>query len=474
MLAVSTLPSTEEPSDTTSSMASPANELPARLAQHLGESRLIRPGARVLVALSGGLDSVTLLHLLRFYDVVENVDLHAAHYDHGMRADSAEDRRWVEGLCRAWELPLHVGMARTPPRGEADARALRYSFLAETADAIDADHIVTAHHANDQAETVWFRLSRGTGVRGLGGIPARRGRIIRPLLPFLRTEIAAYAAASGIQHREDPTNVQLSFARNRIRNVVLPALERVRPGVTRLLAGIAADAARLEERWQRATEDVVRAVLAVRDDDAIELARDALRTYDRAVRARVVRTAFHRLGSTLSRSGTRTALEFITSGAAGGAIELAGGVRLERTFDKFVLRRADAPVSVADHPLVIHEPGTGSGMAVIGGTGFVVDWSTSERDTHGDTAVFDPTALRFPLELRGWRPGDRIRFDYGSKKLKKLFAERRVAREARSRVPVLVESSGAGHCVIWIVGHAQVTVGRSQNGPRFRITVRHA
>src|SRR5690606_8586295 len=145
--------------------------------------RILGVHQRVVVALSGGLDSVVLLHLLRF-GTARTVC--AAHFDHAMRSDSGADALWVSGLCRAWGVPLAAARAEDPPRSEAAARELRYAFLHAAAERFAADALATAHHADDQAETVLFRLARGTGLAGLAGIPARRGIIARPLLAFTR------------------------------------------------------------------------------------------------------------------------------------------------------------------------------------------------------------------------------------------------------------------------------------------------
>lgn len=447
--------------------------LPERLAGHLHESGLVRRGARVLVAISGGLDSVSLLHLLRFGRGM-GVELCAAHFDHAMRAGSEEDLLWVRGLCRAWDVPLRTGVAETPPRGEAAARDARYAFLQQVAAQLGAELIATAHHADDQAETVLFRVLRGTGLHGLAGIPARRGSIVRPLLPFRRAELAEYARVVGLHHREDPTNVRLTYARNRIRHVLLPALERVHPGVAALLASVASDAAEVNVRVRRVVDRAFEDAVKVREDGAFELARDVLLRYHPTVRARVMRSALYRLGRALDRTGTRVTLEFIRSGASGGVIELAGGVRFERNFDRLVLRRVATPVPATDRKLVIGAASEGGGEAVIGDTRFAVHWSRTATEDVGYAAVFDPTALRFPLELRGWQPGDRIRLAYGTKKLKKLFAERRVARGARSRIPILAEG-GDGDRILWVVGHARAAVAvPALEGPRLQITVTHA
>src|SRR5690606_39531002 len=146
----------------------------------------------------------------------------AAHFDHGMRPGSAADAEWVAGLCEAWRVPLERERAASPPRSQAEARAARDRLLQHAAARVGADRIATAHHADDQAETVQNRSIRGTGLRGLAGIPERRGRIVRPLLPFRRAELEAYARAAGLRHRADPPNYPLSYARHPLRHEVRP------------------------------------------------------------------------------------------------------------------------------------------------------------------------------------------------------------------------------------------------------------
>jgi tRNA(Ile)-lysidine synthase len=430
--------------------------------------RLVDPHDTILVAVSGGIDSVVLLHLLRFGHDLPPIRLHAAHFDHRMRAGSMHDAAWVRGLAAAWQVPLTVGETPLPLRAEAAARAARYAFLLAAADATGATRIATAHHADDQAETVLFRMIRGTGLGGLSGIPPRRGPFIRPLLAFRRAEIERYARDCAIAWRVDPTNAQPIHTRNRIRLHVLPALEAIRPGATAALTRLAADARAAERAWRpivdRAFQDVVRTT----PDASLELARDRLLAYHPHVRARVLRRALRRFGSVPGRSGTHAALEFTTAGASGGMIELAGGVQLLRSFDRLVIRRTGAPPA-PDRPVRIDEPGTGRAVATIGGRALTIDWSCAAREPAAPAASFDPAALRFPLELRAWRPGDRVVFAYGSKKLKKLFAERRIARDDRARTPVLADADGR---VLWVVGVTRAAGAEpAEGGPVFQITV---
>lgn len=448
-----------------------AGDLADRLRAHLDAASLIPGGTAVVVALSGGLDSVVLLHLLRFPLRDRVGPLSAAHLDHAMRDGSDADARWVSGLCRAWELPLVQHRAHPPPRSEAEARDARYAFLDDVAppDAL----LATAHHADDQAETVLFRLARGTGLRGLRGIAPRRGRIVRPLLPFPRAMLEEYGVRARLGWRTDPTNVDLGFARNRIRHRVMPELERARPGAARALAAAASHArsaeAALEELVGRIEEEVALDADAVR----ATLARDALLAYHPHLQARVLRRLLRRYGAAPGRAGTRAALEFITSGLSGGSLDLPAGVRLERDFDRIRIAAPrsgafQAGAEVEDTLLEIAGPDAGAGVAILAGRRLDVRWG--EVPGERDVASISVATPRFPLLLRRWRPGDRIRLAYGTKKLKKLFAERRLDRRERSRVPVLVDGAGR---VLWVVGLARAA-GVGGGGDGFHIAVRDA
>src|SRR5690606_34665551 len=266
-----------------------------------------------------------------------------------------------------WGIALQSARAEDVPRSEASARELRYEFLLAAADLVDADAVLTAHHADDQAETVLFRLARGTGLAGLAGIPPRRGIIVRPLLGFTRAELERYAHAARLRWREDPTNRSLRYARNRIRHRVLPELERASPGATVRIAALARTAAAAERAWSRIVDGVLENVVLSEDADGFTLARERLLSYDPHVRARVMRRILGRVGSSPDRAGTRYVLSFISTGASGAAIELAGGVRLERAFDRLTVRAAPAQPSLPDSALRIVDAGPGTGSFIAGG-----------------------------------------------------------------------------------------------------------
>lgn len=396
-----------------------------------------------------------------------------------MRAESASDAAWVRGLCAAWEVPLHEGAAQAVPIGETAARVMRWAYLFEAARATDADVIVTAHHADDQAETVLHRVMRGTGTPGLAGIAPertvrvgrRRIRIIRPLLGIRRDTLRAYCRRHGISWREDPTNLLAMTPRNLIRLRLLPALEAAAPGATARLVQIAELARTAEHAWHAALAEVRAHAVKERARGRIVLARQALLDYDPQIRRRVLRQELRRFGTVPGRAATDAADAFIRSAASGKDMRLAGGLRLERDRDRIVIRRDRTLPS--DQPLQIEAPVAGSGLAQIGGRRVTARWAPDVApggEAGGaDTLHVDPTTIAFPLLLRRWRPGDRIRLHYGSKKLKKLFLEGGLGRFERLRTPVLVDAAGR---VLWVPGIARAQdIGPVEGGPGFHIAV---
>jgi tRNA(Ile)-lysidine synthase len=411
-------------------------------------------GDHVLAAVSGGADSVVLLHLLRF--AADDLDLvvTAAHFDHAMREDSAADAAWVEGLCGAWGVPLVRGRADRALRSEAEAREARYAFLAEARERVAAGWIATAHHADDQAETVLFRALRGTGPAGLAGIAPvdEARRLLRPLLPFRRRELRRYARRHRLRWREDPTNAVADPARNRIRLELLPRIERaIAPGAAAALARLADLAREDEAAWERVMADEI-AALAREEKGALVLVRDRLAGYDSPVAARLLRGLLRRLGTVPDRDGTRSALEFLRTAPSGRRLTLPGGVRITTEFGAARLERI-APPPLPDVPLAIAGE-RGHGSCRVGGREFRVAWRPvgESAPAEGCAEAFAVAADDYPLLLRGRLPGDRVRTPAGSRTLKRLFTDRRVPRSSRARIPVLADARGR---VLWVPGVAR-------------------
>lgn len=454
-------------------------------------------GRTVVVAFSGGLDSCVLLHALRFgpfADGARRADLSVAHFDHAMRAGSASDADWAAGLCRAWRVPLVAERASVRLSSEAEARAARYAFLDRVrVGAGPGAVVVTAHHADDQAETVLFRVLRGTGPDGLRGIAARRPGLARPLLGVWREQLEAYAAEAGLRWREDPTNEHLGYARNALRHQVLPLVERsIAPGARRALARLAriseGDAAAWSEVMPMLTRllesDAERAgagdtpSLGRSHDESRRFERAALLALGRPLRGRLIRHLVSELGGALDEAGVRRVNDFVERADSGRAVDVGEGVTVTLEPDRVVF---EAPSSiegpgVGAPRVVIGGEREGRSPAVVGHRPMWVVWSSEEGRPRpsGDAAPpidaaayeesFGLGGLALPLELRPRGPGDRIRLAGGSRKVKKLLLEHRIPVRGRDALPMLVDRTGE---VLWIPGVARSTVAVPTPGEPF-------
>lgn len=427
-------------------------ELAHDFTEHVVQREFFKAGDRILVGVSGGVDSLALLHLLKFSPGLPATELVVGHFDHRMRSESDADALWVRGWAAAWGLECRVGATESRVSNEEEARYARYAFFERERQALGAQWVLTAHHADDQAETILFRIVRGTGLHGLEGIPERRAPgILRPLLPFTRDRLSEYADSAGIRPRLDTSNEDPRFARNVIRNEILPRLESaVAPAARRSLVRLGRIAQAEEAAWSSILEGIVRDLVIEETDVRIEIDRVAFLGHEEAVRARILRELVGRLRATPGEAGTRSALAFASAGASGHSHPISGALHLMRSFDRLIFGHPLDPG--VDRHFDIKRLGDGRGVVLIGGRDWSVTWSLDQGPVSPWVERFSVSGLEFPVTLRGWSSGDRMEHSYGSKKLKKIFGEKRVAMEERSRVPVVVDGKER---VLWIPGLAR-------------------
>src|ERR1700752_951191 len=310
----------------TSRYMSTAESLPARVLAHIRRQRLFREPGEALVAVSGGPDSVALLDLLRGARDELRLTLVVAHVDHGIQPAGRPVGLTVGKLAQQYGLPFEtVELNLGPGTTETEARRARYAWLREVQKRRGAKYIVTAHHEDDQIETIMLRALRGSAPAGLAGIRAKsRGGLVRPLLPFSRRELADYAAACGLPVHDDPANSDPRHLRPWVRTTLLPLLqERLGPRLRRDLLAKGRHAARDARAWDQMLDLVPDLALDVQPH-SFAVARAVLCGYDNALSVALLRAAARRVGLVLGPTRARRLVE-LARRSSGRRVALGGG-----------------------------------------------------------------------------------------------------------------------------------------------------
>ena len=392
--------------------------LPSRVATAISLHRILAPGERVVVAVSGGPDSLALLSILREILPVIPLHLTVAHFDHGWRPESEDDRDFVASMAAQWGFAFHGGRAPADlPRTEGAARSARYSFLRQIAVNTSSTAIAMGHTQDDQVETLLLHLLRGSGSRGLSAMRRRDGDLARPLLDISRADIEAYLARLHLTPRRDPTNDDPRFTRNRLRQQLLPALDTFDPSARGLLARTA-DILSEEDRY---LEDQVARLPKTSATD-----RDAFARLPPALQRRVIRQLIPDAGflevEAVRRGDPR---DRVPQGQAASAARPSG--------------RAAA---------------SSAGMQLRAKTCHCDPATFKARDQVGH---LDGDLVQLPLVVANRKPGDRMRplgLDT-PKRLQDILVDARVPRHLRDSLPIVSDRDE----IVWIPG---VTVSETK------------
>lgn len=412
---------------------------------------MLPKGSHVLCAVSGGKDSVYLLCRLLELSEELTIQVSCAHFDHRLRGqESDRDREFVRCFCQERGIPCYIGrgevsaFAKEKGLGtEEAARILRYDFLEETAQLIGADRIATAHNADDNAETVLLNMLRGTGLRGLCGIPPLRGRIIRPVLDVSAVEVLEYLEKNGIPHMEDSTNASDDYSRNRLRHQVMPELMKIRGGFTKNLT-------RASEYLREDEEYLSSAAQAFLDENYKDgsLQAKAFADLPRPISARVLQL--------IAKGGLSAEhIEAIRDLAAGDKPHACADVpnmRVSRSYNCLEFGRDEAPRLM---PRVLN----------IGGKTRLPEADLtiyterikkcSEIHNSFNTFFFKSDTICGNITVESRKDGEKLRLlgRNCTKSLKKLFSEARLNGTMKNLAPVLSDSLGV--IAVYGIGMAQ-------------------
>jgi len=430
------------------------------------EHALFVKGSRLVAGVSGGPDSVALLHALHALSPGRDLELVAAHLNHGLRGTESDmDEEFVGRLCRELGVGFVSEKLSRPPSANLEdlARKARYRFLARTARDKGASAVAVGHHADDVAETLIINLIRGAGPSGLAAIPPSRElepgiMLIRPLIGMSRDEIRAYLERSGLEWREDSSNLDPRFLRNRVRNELIPLMEKINPEVRAALVR-AAQAAGIESEALRQFAALWLARHSAEGEERIELDIEALAKAPPGLRAAVLRESVRRTAGSLKKlslAHVKDVEELVMKGPPHGSLDLPG-VRAKRSYQRLAFYKADtAPRDRREEtpqgPVELPVPGevewTGPGGVVHRISANLSEGAAEVGES--DRALIRRDAIVGPLVVRSRKAGDRYRPSgfSGRRKLKDVMNELRVPPELRERWPVVA----CGEEIVWVPG----------------------
>ncbi len=424
---------------------------------------MLTEGDKVLVAVSGGPDSVALLYLLNDFRSEIALSLVIAHLNHGLRGEeSLKEADFVKELADKLDLPIELSSIDLPAlkrswrlNVQEAARRARYRFFEEAARSWAAQRIAIGHNADDQAETVLMRVLRGAGTKGLGGVPPVRGKYIRPLIEIPRHRILRFLEKNGLPFVSDSSNLKTSYLRNKIRLKLLPELEReYNPGVQKNLLRIARILREEEGILESATDEAWRLTCRSQLGDQVTFDLSSFLNQPLSLQFRLLRRAIEAVSGTLwgiDFDHIEALIKLTGSKSPNKLIHLPRGVMAERSYRELIVRKGTLPKKMS-FQYALKVPGitrlkeTNQELR----TRILMDRKQVSFAKDENRANFDYHRLEPPLLVRNFRAGDCFQplGMEGMKKIKDYFIDKKLPRRMRDRIPLLISNNK----IIWVVG----------------------
>jgi tRNA(Ile)-lysidine synthase len=426
---------------------------------------------RVLVALSGGPDSVCLLHVLKNVMEKFNLALSVLYVDHGLRPEeAAEEKEFCENLSAKFNLPFLTKSIDVKSYAKESklsmqeaARELRYRVFDDAAHEINADKIALGHTADDQAETLVMRLLRGTGPAGLSGIPPVRGKFIRPLIGIQKKEIKQYLEEEEIDFIVDSSNLKKDYLRNKLRLSLMPLIEEINPNIIDTLSRTAAIFREEERYFEIIVAKTLMKLTSRKTNSRIELFLGPLTAMEKILLRRTLRKVIDDTSSLrkINYIHIEDIIQLIKKGKTGGRLYLPHGIRAIKDYSTLILT-SEPPVRLNTYTLNVPEEMIlkEAGILVHASVQDCKESEIKDRKTSDVIAAFDADRLIFPLIIRPREKGDFFYpLGFGKKKkLQDFFVDEKVPRDERDAIPLII----SGENIIWVVGY--------RGDERFRVT----
>lgn len=429
-----------------------------KVLNYIKQNRMIEEGEGVVLGVSGGADSVCLLLIMHEISIKMNLSLYVVHINHGIRGNEADsDERYVEQLCTetgVWCKSFHYdipALSRETGMSEEEAgRKMRYETFKKVLIENKASKIAVAHNSDDSVETVLYNMCRGTGIKGVTGIPAVRGNIIRPILCCSRKEVEQYLGSINFRYCTDSTNLKNDYTRNKIRNELLPYL---RDNInSRSQEHIMSLASQLQDIGEYMKEQVLKAYMeCVKENkDNIMISKSLFVNYPKIIKQEIVRKCIENQAGKLKDITSvhiESVINIIENGT-GRRINLPYSIVCENVYDDCYIRKQTLEYDDAGEEIDIKIPGTYHLL-----NGSVIDFKLENSINFEEklyTKWFDYDKIINAIKLRYRESGDYLTVsDGGHKKLKSYLIDEKVPREQRGKIPLLADD----HHIMWVIGY---------------------
>ncbi|AFS79364.1 tRNA(Ile)-lysidine synthase [Gottschalkia acidurici 9a] len=425
--------------------------------------RLLDKDDNIVIGVSGGHDSMTLLYVLESLKAELNFSIHVAHINHGVRGSESDgDEDYVKNICKNLNVPFYSHKTNMDEyakkhklTSEEAGREIRYSFFRKSIKKLGGGKIAVAHNKNDQAETLIMRFIRGTGIDGLRGMEYKNGDIIRPLLDIDRIYIEKYCDDNGIIPRIDKTNFQPIYGRNKVRLELIPYIQKTfNKGIIDTLSRTSTIMKNDSDFLQEYTEDRYREILEKEDKSKIHLNIEKLHSLHQSIKTRVIRYAIERIHGSikgLEEKHIKDILNLVSSKITGKKINIINNIVVKISYNNLIIEKSEKVEDIRynyklDVNSTINILELGSSIK-----SKVTSVSSIKIDENNDfIKYFDYDKVKDNLYIRNRIDGDKFRpiGMKGNKKLKDFFIDEKVPRDYRNTIPLVVDEED----ILWIVG----------------------
>lgn len=433
----------------------------------LQKNNLLNPKQHVLLAVSGGVDSIVLFHLMQKIPKTKRPKVSIAHINHQLRPEASKEATFVEQLAEEYDVPFYLYVwekSKQPTSGvEEAAREMRYAFFKEVMGKTGANVLMTAHHQDDQVETILMKLTRGSTLEQLTGIQLTQafagGLLIRPLLPFSKTEIYAFAHQHHLMYFEDESNQGLAYSRNRFRNKIIPLFKEENAKFTEHIEQFAED---LQDLLEIAAYPIEQAFtkLVKKEQGQLSFKHQAFfehsEAMQRALLQKVLETLYAESEISYKTNYIEIVRDWLRSGAVNTQLDLLENFVVKKTYHEVIFSKKERDhSSMAMHRYLIEELDQWVQLSETEAIGLFATESEELEEDVIDTFVFSANKVAFPLTVRHRQPGDRMTYRglAGTKKIKDIFIDEKVPLDERDQAWLVEDAKGQ---ILWLISYRQM------------------